>query len=294
MTPRKRKLALKAASLLLPEEDRARLEILEKEWRRCDTGFGYDVFGAEWEYYVLFYAMSRLLYEKYFRVESFGHENIPSDGSFILAGNHSGGVPLDGVMIPLDLVKKLTPPRLVRAIVEIAFSKLPFSNYLMFRIGYVVGLKRNFEELLKAGQAVLVFPEGIRGMGKPIWKRYQLTPFNVGHVELSIENRAPIVPVGVVGAEEQMIIVDNWERVGRLFGVNAFPITLTWPWLGPLGLIPLPTKYRIYYGKPFRFWEEDPQALHKAEVVREMANRVQNSVQNLLNEGVKNRHGIFI
>jgi 1-acyl-sn-glycerol-3-phosphate acyltransferase len=163
----------------------------------------------------------------------------------------------------------------------------------MNRMGHVVGVKENFDELLKNEQIVLVFPEGLRGMGKPFSRRYKLTRFNVGHVELSISNKSPIVPVAVIGGEEQAPIIFNWESIGNLFDVNAFPITMTWPWLGPIGLWPLPTKYYIYYGEPFRFWEEDPDALSKAEVIRSMADRVQASVQNMLDKGIEKRPSVF-
>jgi len=289
-----RELAVKISELVVRDkEELGRIVQARNEFAKIDAGFGYDVFGAEYESALLAYCLMRFFYDWYFRVDSYGHENVPPSGPLILAANHSGIVPLDGAMIAIDLFRKFDPPRIVRAVIEKLFTKFPYSKDLMSRVGQVIGLKRNFNELLKSEQGVLVFPEGARGMGKPFSRRYRLTRFNVGHVELSISNKAPIVPVAVIGGEEQAPILFNWKRIGKLIDINAFPITLTWPWLGPIGLWPLPTKYYIYYGKPFRFWEEDPEALSKSEVIRDMADRVQASVQEMLDKGVEIRPSIF-
>lgn len=293
MKKSRREWALRVAETILDKEERDRLWQVRAEWQKRDTGFGYDIFGAEFESTLLAYCLMRFFYDKYFRVDSYGHENIPTQGRAILASNHSGIVPMDGTMISIDCVKKLTPARIPRAILEKMYANGPFSKDLMNRLGQVLGLRKNFHILLEMGEMVLVFPEGGRGNGKPFTRRYKLMPFNVGHVELSIENRAPIVPVGVIGGEEQAPILYNFEWLGKKLDTTAFPITLTWPWLGPLGLWPLPTKYYIYYGKPFRFWEEDPDALGKAEVIKEMAGRVRASVQKLLDEGLARRPSVF-
>lgn len=292
MKKSRREWAVRLAENLLEKEELDRLWQLRAEFEKRDTGFGYDVFGAEFESILLAYCLMRTFYDKYFRVDSYGHENIPAKGRLILASNHSGIVPMDGAMISIDCVRKLNPPRMPRAILQDIYAGA-FTRDLMHRIGQVLGLRVNFERLLKTDQTVLVFPEGGRGNSKPFTRRYKLMPFNVGHVELSLENKAPIVPVGVVGAEEQAPVVYNWQWLGNKLGTGPFPVTFTWPWLGPLGLWPLPTKYYIYFGKPFRFWEEDPDALTKAEVVRDMAGRVRAAVQTLLDEGVARRPSIF-
>lgn len=292
MDKKKRQKVMRFAEAILEKEELDRFLQIREHWKKYDTGFGYDIFGAEFESILLAYCIMRFFYHKYFRVDSFGHENIPTEGAAILASNHSGIVPFDGTMICIDCVKKLEPPRLPRAILQDIYAG-PFSRELMSRLGQVLGIRRNFDTLLKMGHLVLVFPEGGKGNSKPFSRRYKLMPFNVGHVELSIENKAPIIPVGVIGAEEQAPIIYNWQWLGNKLGTGPFPVTLTWPWLGPLGLWPLPTKYYIYYGKPLRFWEEDPEAIQKAEVIKEMAGRVREAVQKLLNEGLSKRKSIF-
>jgi len=293
MKKSRREWALWLAENILEKDEYDRILRLRAEWQKRDTGFGYDIFGAEFESIILAYCLMRFFYLKYFRVDSYGHENIPTEGCAIIASNHSGIVPMDGAMISIDCIRKLDPPRIPRAILEKMYANGPFSKDLMNRLGQVMGLRKNFNLLLKTGEMALVFPEGGHGNGKPFTRRYKLMPFNVGHVELSIENRAPIVPAGVIGGEEQAPILYNSEWLGKKLKTTAFPITLTWPWLGPLGLWPLPTKYYIYYGKPLRFWEEDPEALSKPEVIRDMAGRVRAAVQNLLEEGLARRPSIF-
>jgi 1-acyl-sn-glycerol-3-phosphate acyltransferase len=287
-----REWALRMAERILTTEEKERLWQVRAEWREKDTGFGYDIFGAEFESALIAYCLMRFFYDKYFRVDSYGHENIPPKGRLILASNHSGIVPMDGAMIAVDCVRKLDPPRIPRAILQDIYAGA-FTRDTMARLGQVLGLRVNFSKLLQMEQTVLVFPEGGRGNSKPFTKRYKPLTFNVGHVELSLENKAPIVPVGVIGAEEQLPVIYNWQWLGNKLGTGPFPVTLTWPWLGPLGLWPLPTKYYIYFGEPFRFWEEDPDALSKAELVRDMAGRVRARVQSLLDEGLARRPSVF-
>jgi 1-acyl-sn-glycerol-3-phosphate acyltransferase len=130
---------------------------------------------------------------------------------------------------------------------------VPFINLMMVRMGSVVGTPKNCIDLLHNDEAVIAFPEGVRGMNKLYRDAYKLQEFGLGFMRLAISTDTPIVPVAVVGSEEQAPGIANLKWVGRLIGAPSFPITLTWPWLGPLGLIPLPVKYRIYFGEPMHF-----------------------------------------
>ncbi|MCW5829914.1 MAG: acyltransferase family protein [Deltaproteobacteria bacterium] len=260
-----------------------------------DLGFGYDQFGFERESALLAYLISRLFYLHYFRVESRGHGNIPAEGRTIVAANHSGLLPIDGVMIGCDLIEKLDRPRPMRAMVDNFVPSLPFIWQGMARAGQVVGSRRNFEELLKSEELVTVFPEGTKGIGKLFRERYRLKSFNVGFVELALQNQTPIVPAAVVGAEEQAPILGairaSWvQRLGMPF----IPLTPTFPLLGPLGLLPLPVKYHIRYGERLEFHREyGPDAASRPEIVKRLAEEVQQAVQDLVNEGLKERKGIF-
>jgi 1-acyl-sn-glycerol-3-phosphate acyltransferase len=160
----------------------------------------------------------------------------------------------------------------------------------MHRLGSVVGTPKNCIDLLENGEAVIAFPEGVRGISKLFWERYRLREFGHGFMRLALSTGAPVVPVAVIGSEEQTIAIANLERLGRRIGLPSFPITLTFPWLGPLGLVPLPVKYRIRWGKPMHFTggpDEDDHA------VGEKVEEVRGTIQRMLDEGLARRESWF-
>jgi 1-acyl-sn-glycerol-3-phosphate acyltransferase len=162
------------------------------------------------------------------------------------------------------------------------------------RCGQVIGTRRNFEELLQADEMVGVFPEGAKGTGKPFSHRYQLLRFNVGFIELAIEHKTPIVPVAVTGAEEQAPMLFNLKPIARALGFPYFPVTPTFPLLGPLGMVPYPAKYYIDYGEPFSFHEEySATALEDPHRLRFLAGRVRKRIQGMLHKRVKERSGVY-
>ena len=290
MDRRSRDLVSSVLGSVLDREDLERLEALPFR----DEGFGYDVFGCEKESMAVAFALSSLLYTHYFRVESAGHEHVPDEGPCILAGNHSGVLPFDGMMIAVDLVKRKDPPRFYRAVVEKYASRLPFLGLVFSRVGQVTGTRRNFAELLESGELVGVFPEGAKGTGKPFARRYQLLRFNVGFVELALHHRVPIVPVAVVGAEEQAPMFADLRPLAKAFGAPYVPVTPTFPWLGPLGVFPYPAKYHIRYGEPMHLHEEhDHTALGDPHRMRSLANRVRKRVQGLIHQQLRERDGIY-
>lgn len=257
-----------------------------------DEGFGFDRFGLERESFWAAYLFVRLLYRHWFRVRSTGHENVPREGRVILAPNHSGLLPFDGAMITTDLLERLDPPRSVRAIVDhFAFAQ-PYVGVFMQRTGQVPGTTRNFADLLRQDELVLVFPEGTRAIVKPYRERYHLKKFNVGFVELAIEHEVPIVPVAVIGAEEQAPILFGSRTLGKKFGMPLFPVTPTFPLLGPLGLIPYPSRYHIAYGEPIWLHREYPrEAARDPIVLQALAQQVQARVQGMIDVGLEVRRG---
>lgn len=259
-----------------------------------DLGFGYDQFGMERESAILGFILLRVVYEKYFRVESRGHENIPAENRAILTANHSGVLPWDGAMVGIDVAEKLSPPRIMRAVVENSAGHIPWISTSFFRMGQVIGHRRNFEELLNGEELVMVFPEGAKGTGKHFRDRYKLRRFNVGFIELTLLHQAPLVPISVIGGEEQTPLLGNVKSLAKLTGLPYFPITPTFPWLGPLGLLPYPTKYHIRYGEPLHYYKEyGPDAVYHPEVVRRLADEVQDVIQGMINDGLRERKGIF-
>jgi len=238
------------------------------------------------------YAAFKVLYRHYFRVESSGHAALPEKGGAILAANHGGLLPFDGAMVVVDVLLRANPPRLARAIVDRWAGTLPFVNIFYSRVGQVIGTRENFRSLLRSSQIALVFPEGTPGIRKRAADRYVLQKFNVGFVEESIRHQVPIVPTAIVGADDQAPVLYDVKPLARLLGLPVFPITPTFPLLGPLGLLPYPVKYEIQYGEPFRFYEEfPPRVVDDANAVRYMAEQVRRRVQEIVDRGVLRRRG---
>lgn len=274
--------ARSVATLLLPEEERARLESIHFH----DAGHGYDAFGMHPAFIAMGEAIAAPVYERYFRVESKGHEHIPRTGPAILASNHSGQLPIDGAMLWVDVLRHTDPPRVPRPVADHFVPTLPFIGTLFARSGVVGGSRGNARALLEAGELLMIFPEGIPGIIKPWKKRYQLERFRVGHAELAIRHGAPIVPVGIVGAEEQLPQLFASKRLGRLFGIEAVPI--------PATPIPLPVRYHIRYGAVIRTdLDYTPDQADDPEQVAEAARRVQEAVDALVKQGLRERRGVF-
>ena len=224
-----------------------------------------------------------VLYRRWFRVRSRGHEHLPRHGPFIVAANHGGLLPFDGAMAVLDVLLNTDPPRLPRAIVDRWAGELPFVNVFYARVGQVVGTRENFADLLDDEQLVLVFPEGIDGIRKTVAQRYRLQAFRVGFVEQALRARAPIVPMAVVGSEDQAPILYDVKPLARALGLPVAPLTPTFPWLGPLGLLPYPVRYRIVYGEPLAFHERfGPEGADDARLVDYLARQVRSAVQKLI------------
>ncbi|HPQ67630.1 MAG TPA: lysophospholipid acyltransferase family protein [bacterium] len=285
-----REKALALARRLLPPEEFERVMSIEIN----DLGFGFDQFGMEKESAIIAYSLARYVHKYWFRVESDGHDNIPLKGPAILASNHSGVLPIDAVMVCVDVAIKLAKPRVVRAVVDNFAGFLPWVNVFFYRVGQVVGARRNFIDLLHSGEICAVFPEGTRGIGKPFSQRYNLVKFNVGFIELSLTTKTPIVPVAVVGAEEQAPMLGNLKPLARLLGFPYFPITPLFPLLGPLGFIPLPTQYHIRFGEPIEFYREyGPKTVNDPEAVRMLADKVQLAIQDMVNQQLESRSSVF-
>jgi len=223
------------------------------------------------------------LYRTWFRVTSRGHEHLPERGGAVLAANHAGLLPFDAAMTVVDVMLHTDPPRLVRAIVDRWAGQLPFVNVFYARVGQVIGTRENFADLLADEQLVLVFPEGAAGVTKTVSERYRLQPFHVGFVEHALRARVPIVPMAVVGSDDQAPILYDVKPLARALGLPAAPITPTFPWLGPAGLLPYPVHYRIVYGEPLDFSERfGPETAEDARLVTYLAGEVRRAVAALV------------
>jgi len=274
-------IARSLARTLLSPAQRQRLRHLR--WR--DSGHGYDRLGLHPAWVGAALGVGRFFYEIYFRVSSHQAENIPAEGAAILAANHSGMLPLDGAMLYFDVVAHTHPPRVPRIAFDHFVPNLPFASVFFARVGAVSGARATVRRLLDDGELVGLFPEGTPGIGKPWAERYQLQHWRVGHAELAIRHGAPVVPVAIIGAEEQ------WPQIGRIPWVHAFGA----PYLPiPATPVPLPVHYHVWYGEPLRLHERwPPVAADDPEVCAQAAREVKAAVQALIERGLSQRPGVF-
>lgn len=248
--------------------------------------FGFDPFGLSRESVRTAATIARWLYRHYFRAESFGIENVPATGRLILVANHSGQLPFDGLVIGSACFLEPPQPRLIRAMVEFFVPTVPFASYLFSRWGQITGTPENCRRLLSAEEAVLVFPEGARGISKPFSKRYQLAEFGKGFMRLALETGAPVVPVAVIGAEEQAPAV-NVRPLAKLLRMPSFPVVPYPPFVAP---VPLPVKYRLYFGEPMKF-SGDPD--DDDEMLDDKVKQVKNRIQGMIHQGLRAREHVF-
>jgi 1-acyl-sn-glycerol-3-phosphate acyltransferase len=252
--------------------------------------YGFDPFGLDPNYAQTMMLLMTLIYRHYFRVETRGIDRIPA-GRVLLIGNHAGNTfAWDGAMLGTSLLLECDPPRMVRGMAEYYLPTIPFFNIFMNRVGSVVGTPANCVHLLEQEEAIMVFPEGARGFVKTYAKRYELQRFGLGFMRLALETGTPIVPVGVVGNEEQSPGLANVPWLGRLIGSPAFPITPFFPWLGLAGMLPLPVKFRLHFGAPLRF-EGDPS--EEDAVVEKKVETVKDAIRGLMAEARAERSSWF-
>jgi 1-acyl-sn-glycerol-3-phosphate acyltransferase len=252
--------------------------------------YGFDAFGLEPSLSRWMTLPMAWVYRSYLRVETRGIERVP-EGPVLLIANHAGNTfAWDAAMLAVAMLLEAEPPRIVRGMGEYFLPTLPFFNVWMQRAGSVVGTPENCLQLLAHGEAIMVFPEGERGFVKTYAHRYELQRFGLGFMRLALETGTPIVPVGIVGGEEQSPAFANLRWLGRLFGSPAFPLTPTFPFLGLAGFLPLPVKFHLHFGHPLRFEgdasEDDAAIEAKVDVVKD-------AIRALLADGLAARKSWF-
>ncbi len=248
-----------------------------------DAGHGFDVFGLSPPVLADAVALSAPIYERYFRVDSTGIENVPTHGAAILVANHGGMLPVDAVMLCLDVLHKLEPPRIPRAIVDRFVPRLPLVSTLFARVGAVSGTATNVRYLLEHEELVAIWPEGVSGPAKRFRDRYKLQSWSSGFAEHAIRHGAPVIPVSILGSEE------SWPLAGKLrgfhgFGAPYFPI--------PAVPLPLPAHYRLRYGTPI-VSKAPPCDADDPVVVAELADDVRCILQQMLDDARNARRGVF-
>lgn len=239
-----------------------------------------DAFGFDLEYTESVLPFFEWLYRSYFRCDTYGLANVPASGRALLVANHGGVVPWDGAMIRTAISLEHPRPRHARMLVlDWAFA-MPFLSGFMTRTGNVLAHPENALRLLEADELVGVFPEGVRAATKGIGQRYQVKRFGRGgFVQIAIRAGAPIIPVAVVGSEETHPVLAELGPLARRLGLPSLPITPTFPWLGPLGAVPLPSKWMISFGPPIQTEGLAGQAAEDPSLVLELSDRVRAWIQ---------------
>ncbi len=213
-----------------------------------------DEFGMDPVLVSMLRPLFEFLYNDWWRVKCFGVKNIPVKGPAIIVANHSGMLPYDAVMLNMAVYSSHPRHRNVRFLVADFVDNFPIVSQLISRAGGVKASPENAEKLLKNGETICVFPEGISGIGKLYSERYKLQDFGRGGViKLAQKTGVPIIPCAIIGAEEIHPIVYKFEHLGQKIGLPYFPVTPTFPLLGILGLIPIPSKWKINFGNPIRY-----------------------------------------
>jgi 1-acyl-sn-glycerol-3-phosphate acyltransferase len=253
-----------------------------------------DDFGLDTVYEARLKPIADFLYERYFRVEADGIENVPAAGRCLVVANHSGTLPLDGLMLRTCMRHAHPAARELRWLTEDFVYYLPFVGAFMSRVGGVRACPENAERLLNKESLVAVFPEGVKGIGKLYRDRYQLQRFGRGgFIRLCLRTGTPLVPAAVIGAEEANPMLHRDELLSKVLGLPYLPVTPTFPFLGPLGLLPAPTKWRIRFGEIVRFDDYGPEAAEDPVLVGRLADSVRAGIQQMLDGGLAERKSVW-
>jgi 1-acyl-sn-glycerol-3-phosphate acyltransferase len=275
------------------ELDRRLAELLAFVRRRITGDYEVDEFGFDAEITERFLMSTlRPIANRWFRVEARGVDNIPAEGGALLVSNHSGTLPLDGLMT--SLVVHDSTARTLRSLGADLVFKTPFIGELARKGGATLACNEDAERMLTAGELVGVWPEGFKGLGKPFSERYKLQRFGRGgFVSAALRVGVPIIPCSVVGAEEIYPMIANLPTLARLLGLPYLPVTPFFPLLGPLGLLPLPSKWLIEFGEPIRTDQLGDGAADDPMLVFNVTDQVRETIQQTLYSLLMQRRGVF-
>jgi 1-acyl-sn-glycerol-3-phosphate acyltransferase len=273
--------------------ERRMAELLAFVRRRLSGDYAVDEYGFDPELTERFlHATLRPIAQKWFRIEVRGAENIPAEGGALLVSNHSGTVPVDGLMTMVS-IKDHTGRNLRPLGADLVF-RMPIVAEMARRTGATLACNEDAQRMLSGGELVGVWPEGFKGIGKPYSQRYKLQRFGRGgFVSAAVRTGVPIIPCSVVGAEEIYPLVGNVPSLARLLGVPYIPITPFFPWLGPLGLVPLPSKWLIEFGEPIRTDSYDAGAADDPMLVFNITDQVRETIQQTLYSLLMERESVF-
>jgi 1-acyl-sn-glycerol-3-phosphate acyltransferase len=227
------------------------------------------------------------LYQYYFRVK-FHNKSRVKNKPYIIIANHSGQIAIDAMLVMMGFTYEISPPRVVRGMIERFFPKIPFLGELASRAGNIVGDRKNCCYLLSQGETVLVFPEGVGGISKSSANFYKLQNFTTGFFRMALSEKVEILPMAIVGAEEFYPYVLQLTSLAKFLRLPALPITPTFPWLGPLGLLPMPSPVDIYIGKPYSF-PKDLTADASDDKINNHVGLIKKQIQTMIDQGLKKK-----
>jgi 1-acyl-sn-glycerol-3-phosphate acyltransferase len=250
-----------------------------------------DDFGFDPAYEARVQPLLDLLYERYFRVRIEGAEHIPEHGAALLVCNRAGTLPWDGVMLKTALRHARPEQRALRWLTDDFVFHSPFLGPILSRIGAARACPENAERLLARDELLAVFPEGVKGIGKPFRERYQLQRFGRGgHIKLALRARVPVIPLAIVGSEESYPLLYKLRPFSKFLGLPFIPVTPLFPWLGPLGLVPLPSRWHIIVGEPMHEFDGlQPRAAEDTVLVNDLNEQLRSKVQALLQDALRAR-----
>jgi 1-acyl-sn-glycerol-3-phosphate acyltransferase len=284
--------ALTRGAVALPRDAR---DTVERVLRRLEGDHEDDEWGFDEDFADLVEPFFGFLYDRWWRVKVEGVHRVPAHGRALLVSNHAGSLPWDATMISVALLREHPLPRHPRFLVLNWAFDLPWISAFMRKVGGVVASPYNALRLLEQDQLVAVFPEGVKGTGKPFAERYRLQRFGRGgFVEIALRAGAPIVPVAVVGSEEIYPKLGEVPALARALGAPFFPVTPTFPWLGPLGVVPLPSKWRIEFCEPIATAHHGPDAASDRGLVLELTDQVRETVQQAVYANLVRRGSSFV
>ena len=273
-------------------------EYYRKQWGRLGLrrrAEHIDDFGHDPVYERRLLPLLDFLFKVYFRCTTEGIERVPSEGKCLIVANHSGTLPLDGLMLRSALRLRHPAKRELRWLAEDFIFYLPFLGVMMNRLGAVRACQENAQRLLASDALVVAFPEGTKGVKKLYRQRYQLQRFGRGgYIRLCLRTGTPLVPCAVIGAEETNPLLYRVEQLPRVLGWPYLPITPTFPLLGPAGLLPAPTKWKIIFGEPMEFDQYGPADANDHVLVARLSEQVQAAIRTMIERALRERRGVWL
>lgn len=263
--------------------------------RRLQGDYEVDDFGFDRDLSrTILMPLTKVLYDKYFRVRTNGIANIPAEGPALIVANHSGTVPLDAVMMQYAVYAEHPNQRVVRSVAANLAFRTPFIGPLARKSGNAVACDDDAMELLGRDELVGIFPEGYKGVGKGWRERYRLQRFGRGgFIQIALRTRVPVIPAAIVGAEEAYPMIANLKGLAGMFGFPYFPVTPTFPLLGPLGLLPLPSRWLIEFGDPIQMDDYPDDAAEDPMLVFDLSDKIRDTIQQMLHKNLSLRGPAF-